>query len=112
MAAPAEQLDDRFVLANERTFLAWVRTALGFMAAGIVAAKALNFEHEWLRWLVAVPPIVAGALVAGDAYARWRTYDAAMRAGRPLPAGRGLALLAIGMVVYAVVVLTALLIDG
>lgn len=112
MAAPGEHLDDRFALANERTFLAWVRTALGFIAAGIVAAKALNFDHEWLKWLIAIPPIVAGAIVAGDAYSRWRTYDEAMRAGRPLPPGRGLALLAIGMAVYAVVVLVVLFIDG
>ncbi len=30
-----EAPDYRFSLANERTFLAWVRTALGFLAAGV-----------------------------------------------------------------------------
>ncbi|MBW6099325.1 DUF202 domain-containing protein [Escherichia coli] len=29
-----EAPDYRFSLANERTFLAWIRTALGFLAAG------------------------------------------------------------------------------
>ena len=30
-----EAPDYRFSLANERTFLAWIRTALGFLAAGV-----------------------------------------------------------------------------
>ena len=27
--------DARFTMANERTFLAWIRTSLGFLAAGV-----------------------------------------------------------------------------
>ena len=30
--------DPRFTFANERTFLAWIRTALGFLAAGVAIA--------------------------------------------------------------------------
>ncbi|WP_143342795.1 YidH family protein, partial [Crossiella equi] len=36
-----EEPDPRFTLANERTFLAWIRTSLGLMAAG-VAVEALG----------------------------------------------------------------------
>jgi putative membrane protein len=82
-------IDYRFTLANERTFLSWIRTALALLAGGIAAAKALNFEHETWRWLVATPPIVAGALLAAEAPSRWRRYEQAMREGRPLPVGHG-----------------------
>jgi putative membrane protein len=34
--------DYRFSLANERTFLAWIRTALALVAGGVAAAKALT----------------------------------------------------------------------
>jgi putative membrane protein len=105
-------VDYRFTLANERTFLAWVRTALALVAGGVAAAKALDFHHEVWRWVVAVPPIVAGGALALDARARWRAYEDAMRAGARLPAGRGMKLMALGACAYAVVVLVAAALDG
>jgi uncharacterized membrane protein YidH (DUF202 family) len=54
-SAEPDQLDYRFSLANERTFLAWIRTALALVAGGIVAAKALEFNHDVWRWILAVP---------------------------------------------------------
>lgn len=107
-----EEPDYRFSLANERTFLAWIRTSLGFLATGIIAAKALNFEHEVWRWVVAVPPILGGTAFALDAFARWRGYETAMRTSSPLPAGRGLKVLALGVGAYGVVVLVAIVLDG
>ena len=107
------RLDYRFSLANERTFLAWIRTALALLAGGIAAAKALDFEHETWRWVIAAPPIVAGALLAADAPARWRRYEQAMRAGRPLPIGRGTAAaLGLGLAIYGALALTATVLDG
>ena len=107
-----DELDYRFSLANERTFLAWIRTSLALVAGGLAAAKLLNFDSEVLRWAVAGPPIVAGAVMAADAVQRWRRYEDAMRAGLPLPTGRGLQVLGIGVCLYAAVVLAAALIDG
>jgi putative membrane protein len=104
--------DYRFSLANERTFLAWIRTALGLIAGGIVAAKALEFQHEVWRWIVAVPPLIAGMATAAHATVRWRLYEQAMRAGRPLPVGRGVRLISAGLCAYAVVVLVATALDG
>ena len=37
--------DPRFTLANERTFLAWIRTSIAFMAAG-VAIDALPVPYS------------------------------------------------------------------
>ena len=86
------KFDYRFWLANGRTFLAWIRTALALVADGIVAAKALEFNRVVWRWIIAVLPVLAGAAMAGRATVRWREYEEAVRAGRPLPVGRGLRL--------------------
>jgi putative membrane protein len=40
-----EAPDYRFSLANERTFLAWIRTALGFLAAGVGRPARTRFRH-------------------------------------------------------------------
>jgi putative membrane protein len=106
------EIDYRFSLANERTFLAWVRTAVALVAGGIVAAKALDFNHEAWRWIVSAPPIAGGGLVAALATARWRRFESAMRAGRELPIGRTIAVLGVAIAVYAVVVLVATIADG
>jgi putative membrane protein len=105
-------LDYRFSLANERTFLAWIRTALALVAGGVAAAKALPFDHEVWRWTIAAPPIVAGAFLALDATVRWRRYEDLMRAGGQLPAGRGLKLVGAGLCAYALVALLVSVLDG
>jgi putative membrane protein len=107
------EIDYRFSLANERTFLAWIRTALALVAGGIAAAKALHFDHEVWRWIVAVPPILAGAVLAVDARARWRRYEQAMEDHRPLPdAALGVRLVGAGLAVYAIVALLVSVLEG
>ena len=110
-SVPEHDVDPRFSLANERTFLAWIRTAVALVAAGLLAAKALEFHHEVLRWAVAGPPIVAGAVLAADSRRRWREYEDAMRRGQPLLTGRGLPALAIAVALYALLVLVAIALD-
>jgi putative membrane protein len=105
-------LDYRFSLANERTFLAWIRTALALLAGGVAAAKALEFHHPLWRWVVAGPPILAAGLLALDATVRWRTYETAMRSGRRLPVGRGLRLFGFALAAYAILAVIASALDG
>jgi inner membrane protein YidH len=105
-------VDPRFSLANERTFLAWIRTALAMIVAGVVGAKGLDFHHEVVRWAIAGPPIAGGALIALASHRRWRAYDLEMRQGRSLTAGRGLVLLAVAVAVYALVALVGTALDG
>jgi putative membrane protein len=105
------EVDYRFSLANERTYLAWIRTALALIAGGVAAAKALNFNHEWIRWLLATPPLLAGGFLGLAAHSRWQLYEDAMRAGRSLPVGRQLKSVAVGLAVYAIIALAAMLID-
>lgn len=76
--------DQRFTFANERTFLAWNRTALALIAAGLAAAQFLHFNLHGLRLLIAVPLIVLGAVLAVASYLHWQDSERAMRLRRPL----------------------------
>ncbi|MBF6296532.1 YidH family protein [Nocardia amamiensis] len=81
-----EELDYRFTLANERTFLAWMRTSLGLLAGGVaVHTLVQSFRVAGLRRAIALSCLVLGAVVAVGAYAHWRRVGVAMRQGRPLP---------------------------
>ena len=53
-----EEPDPRFTFANERTFLAWSRTALALIAAGLGAAQLLHFSFGGVRLIIALPLIV------------------------------------------------------
>jgi putative membrane protein len=85
---PAEaEPDPRFTLANERTFLAWNRTALALIAAGLGIVQLLPpFPGvPFGRHLVGVPLIVLGAVIAMAAYWDLKRNQTAMRRGEPLP---------------------------
>ncbi len=80
-----DEPDPRFSLANERTFLAWVRTALAMLAGG-VALHALEVPStDWLRTVVVVALIAAGGLMCVLALVRWARVERAMRRREPLP---------------------------
>jgi inner membrane protein YidH len=73
-------------LANERTYLAWLRTGLALVAAGLAAERILPAEGIiWARQLIGISVILAGVLTAGLARWRWQTVDRALRTGRPIP---------------------------
>jgi inner membrane protein YidH len=94
-AAPAERTehadgtepDARFTFANERTFLAWSRTALALVVAGLAIAQLLPpFPGVPLgRHLLAVPLIVLGAVLSVAGYLEWGRNQRALRRGEPLP---------------------------
>jgi putative membrane protein len=98
-----EEPDPRFSLANERTFLAWVRTALAMLAGG-VALHALGVpDTEWVRTSLAILLILLGGLMTLLAMVRWARVERAMRTRQPLPAFR------LGYLLTGSVVLGALL---
>ena len=80
-----EDPDPRFTFANERTFLAWNRTALALIGGGLAAGQLLEFDSEWVRLLVSLPPILLGGLLALTSYRRWESNERAMRLREPLP---------------------------
>ena len=95
--------DPRFTFANERTFLAWLRTALALVVAGVavdVLAESGDAGADGYRPLAAAL-IVLGMAASGVAFARWMANERAMRRREPLP-GLGLGtVLAGGIAVIA-----------
>jgi putative membrane protein len=79
--------DPRFTFANERTFLAWSRTALALVVAGLgIVALLPPFPGVAAgRHLLGVPLIVLGGVLAVVAYAEWVRNQRALRRGEPLP---------------------------
>jgi putative membrane protein len=94
--------DPRFTWANERTFLAWNRTALALIAAGLAAAQFLHFNLHGLRLIVAVPLILLGAVLALASYLHWEDSERAIRLKQPLRYSWMPRLLTGGIVVIAV----------
>src|SRR5262245_51861810 len=78
--------DVRFSYANERTFLAWIRTALGLITAGLAITQLLPpFDFGGGRRIIGLPLIALGVLLALMSLGNWRANERAMRSGSPLP---------------------------
>lgn len=102
-----EEPDYRFSFANERTFLAWIRTALAFLAGGVaLRAFDLGFASELQRTLAATL-VVLGLLCAASSWTRWARAERAMRRHEPLPASSFSAILVLVVVIASVAVLVA-----
>lgn len=98
-----EEPDVRFTYANERTFLAWNRTALALVATGVAATQLLPaLDIEFGRRLLGLPLIVMGGALAVFSYFRWEANERAMRLGQPLPPSPLPRLVAIGIAVVAI----------
>ena len=81
-----QALDVRFSYANERTFLAWIRTSLGLVTAGLAITQLFPpFDFPGGRRLIGLPLIALGVVVALFSFRTWRENERAMRAGRELP---------------------------
>ena len=100
--------DYRFSLANERTFLAWIRTALALVGGGLAVAgflPPLRIPH--LREVLSVALMLLGAAIAVRAIDHWARAERAMRLGRPLPASRFPGVLAVAVALGALLLLVA-----
>ena len=108
--AEGQDPDYRFSLANERTFLAWVRTALALLAGSVAIVQlADNLGTGWMRKAIGTALGLTGLAVAALAHHHWRANETAMRNGLPLPYTPVLAVLGLVLtVVSAAVVLLVL----
>jgi putative membrane protein len=98
--------DYRFTLANERTFLAWQRTALGLLAAAVALVQLVpELTVPGARRVLGVGLAVLAILTSGMGLLRWRQADQAMRHGQPLPRHPTPAYLAVGLSVVGLVAL-------
>jgi putative membrane protein len=103
--------DYRFSLANERTFLAWIRTALALNAGGLAVAGLLPQFAGLGRDLLAVALIGLGTVISVQSVIRWAKNEEAMRVDAPLPPSPLPAVLAIGVMLTTTVGLVFLLIE-
>jgi putative membrane protein len=97
-------VDIRFLLANERTLLAWVRTALTLEAGGVALAHFV--ADSPLGIATGLTAIVSGAIIAVIGYRRYRTADMAIRSGHlprlgPYPSFEVILIVAIAVVLAA-----------
>lgn len=106
-----QEPDYRFTLANERTFLAWIRTALALIAGGIAVVQFVpSFGIPGVRHGLGVALTAAGGVLAALAVQRWRRVQTAMRRDDDLPATQVPVLLGGTLFVVTVVVLVVLIV--
>jgi putative membrane protein len=96
-----DEPDHRFSLANERTFLAWIRTSLALLAGG-VALDTVELDTEpWLQTTLALVLVLLGLACGVASWLRWARTERAMRRLEPLPSTAPLAWFALVMVLVA-----------
>jgi putative membrane protein len=106
-----EDPDPRFTFANERTFLAWIRTALALLAAGIgLEAFAPPLAVAGLRQVLAALLVLSGVAISAVAFRRWLRAEEALRERRPLPAPRLAPWLSYGIAAVALAVFVLLVV--
>lgn len=97
-----EEPDYRFILANERTYLAWVRTSLALIAGGI-ALRVFTTDSVLLT-VTAIGASLLGGVLTVLSFRHWQRVQEAIRHGDPLPTQWGPLILTMGMVVLAALV--------
>ncbi len=102
--------DYRFTLANERTFLAWIRTALALLAGGIAVVQVVpDFGFPGSRRVLGITLVVTSIVISATSYRHWAEVERALRLGQPLPPSPFPRLLGIVITVVSLIVLASLL---
>lgn len=111
MTSQHQEPDHRFTLANERTFLAWIRTALALIAGGIAVVQFVpSFGIPGVRHGLSVVLTAGGGVLAALAVRRWQQVQSAMCRGEDLPPTRVPLLLGGALFLITLVVLVALIV--
>ncbi len=115
-AGPADEAepDARFTLANERTFLAWSRTALALVTAGLAIVQLLPpFPGvPWGRRIIGTPLILLGSAVVIVSYREWTVKQRALRRGEPISRSRLPLILAVTIAVIGLIAVAVTLLSG
>ena len=114
-AGPADaEPDARFTFANERTFLAWSRTALALVTAGLAIVQLLPpFPGvPWGRRIIGTPLILLGSAVVIISYLEWMGNQRALRRGEPVGRSRLPWILAVTIAAVGLVALALSLLSG
>lgn len=112
-SVPEVEPDYRFTLANERTYLAWQRTALGLLAAAVAVVQLVpELSIAGARHVLGLVLALLAILTAGMGILRWAQVDRAMRRDLPLPRHPtpiylGIGLVLVGLFTLGLVVVKA-----
>lgn len=101
--------DYRFSLANERTFLAWLRTALALIGGGFAVDQFLPDLVRVVRTCFSLALLAAGVLCALRAVNHWVRCERAMRRGEDLPVSRFPTLLSLAVAAVALAMVVVVL---
>ncbi|GLZ49731.1 hypothetical protein Acsp06_59160 [Actinomycetospora sp. NBRC 106375] len=111
--AAEHEPDYRFTLANERTYLAWLRTSLSLLAAGVAVVQLVPaFPIPGIRSAIGGLLVALAVLTAAGGLVRWLRVERAMRRDRDLPRQRIPWVLALGLVLLALVGLALVVTKG
>ena len=94
--------DPRFTLSNERTFLAWIRTGLAFIAGGIALnAFTVNIAVD-TRKTLSIVALAIGSIISIWAWVSWARVERSMRERKALRHSPVLFLLSVSVLAIAV----------
>ena len=112
-AEATPQPDVQVSFANERTFLAWERTALGLITAGLAITQLLpSFDFPGGRRLIGLPLIALGTVIAAVSWWEWRRNQEAIRDDRPLPSSHLPVVVAVVVSVVALFGFILVIVEG
>jgi len=105
-----DEPDYRFSLANERTFLAWIRTALALLAGGVLLDQfSTKLSPPSVVVILAVVLCALAAVLCVLAYQRWKANEIAMRLKHGLPHSLAIPLLAAAVCVVGAAIAVLML---
>jgi len=107
-----EEPDPRFTLANERTLLAWIRTALALVAGGIAIGQFVTFDSLAAHLVAVLAPTSLAAVIAVLAFRRWTRVERALRLREPLPLSGTIIGVTIGVVLLAGAATVVMVLDA
>ena len=103
--------DPRFSFANERTFLAWIRTSLALVAAGVGVDAFATDVPDWARRSLAGLLVLLGGLLSAAAFRRWFRSELALRRSESLPVNHLAPIMAYGLSLGAALALVLVLVE-
>lgn len=101
--------DYRFSLANERTFLAWIRTSLAILLGSIALEQfATVINPEWVKTTLCLFLAAVGSAMALIAFFRWKANEIAMRLEKALPYTRILMFISLSLFTMSAIIVLLL----